>query len=262
MLLPMLLFAQAAHLDIWRTEIERLDQSKVIVMRVTEDTPPPQDPTARSILTQVFQSPGFTAQFNRAEAMSVSNGKYHFVLINPALTRENNYDAVLAHELGHLFLKAQGYPSPIYQGGEAGCLSVSTGDVVQHVLIRAELDRRQIDWRSHWMENLASAADHMEKAGRTQPPAPNCQRLSQLALWIDVKLGLDPSPRNRFERFENAMAASFPELKQPAEEIAAHLAKLNLADKTVHRQALGYVFAKMQSVGFETDRKLNETKIP
>ena len=262
MLPTLLLLAQASLPDNWRAEIERLDRSKVIVLRVTEDMAPPQDPIARSIITQVFQSAGFTAQFTRAEAMSVTNGKYHFVLINPVLTSETNYEAVLAHELGHLWLKAQGYPSPIYQGGEAGCLAVSTGDVVQHVLIRAEMDRRQIDWRRHWMENLGSATDHMENAGQTQPPAPICQRLSQLALWIDVKLGLDPTSWNGFERFENAMAASFPELKQPAGEMSIHLSRLNLTDKTVHRQALGYVFARMKSAGVEIDRKLNETKTP
>ena len=147
MLLPLLLFAQSSVLDNWRAEIEMLDQSQVLIMRITEDTPPPQDPAARNIITQVFQSPGFTSQFARAEAMSVTNGKYHFVLINPALTPEKNYDAVLAHELGHLWLKAQGYPSPVYLGGDA----------VQHVSIRAELDRRKIDLRDDWLVRLAGA---------------------------------------------------------------------------------------------------------
>ena len=262
MLLPLLLFAQSSVLDNWRAEIEMLDQSQVLIMRITEDTPPPQDPAARNIITQVFQSPGFTSQFARAEAMSVTNGKYHFVLINPALTPEKNYDAVLAHELGHLWLKAQGYPSPVYLGGDAGCLAINAGDAVQHVLIRAELDRRKIDWRDHWLQNLEKATAHLESNGPTQPTAPICQRLAQLELWIDVKLGLDQSSWNGWNRFEMSMTASFPELRQPAGEISSHLAKLDLSDKAVHRKALAYTFNAMKSAGLEIDRKLNETKIP
>ena len=262
MLLPLLLFLQPSVLDNWRAEIEKLDQSKVLIMRVTEDMPPPEDPAARSIITQVFQSPGFTSQFARAEAMSVNNGKYHFVLINPAHTTESNYDAVLAHELGHLWLKAQGYPSPVYQGGDAGCLAVNAGDVVQHVLIRAEMDRRRIDWRGHWLENLAKASEHMEADGLTQPVAPICQRLAQLALWSDVKLGLNPASWNGYERFEKAMKATFPELSRPAEAISGHLARLDLKDKAIHRQALVFSFQRMKSAGIEIDRKPNETKTP
>ena len=262
MLLPLLLFAQSSVVDTWRAEIEKLDHSQVLIMRITEDTPPPQDPIARKIITEVFQSPGFTAQFARAEAMSVTNGKYHFVLINPAQTTEKNYEAVLAHEFGHLWLKAQGYPSPVYQGGDAGCLAVNAGDAVQHVLIRAELDRRNIDWRDHWLENLEKATTHMESQGVTQATAPICQRLAQLALWIDVKSGLDPSSWNGWSRFEKAMIATFPELKKPAEEIAAFLAKLDLKDKAVHRKALSNTFNAMKTAGLEIDRKHNETKTP
>lgn len=174
MLLPLLLFAQSSVLDNWRAEIERLDQSQVLILRVTADTQPLQDPAARKIITEVFQSPGFASQFARAEAMSVTNGKYHFVLINPAQTAEKDYDAVLAHEFGHLWLKAQGYASPIYQGGDAGCLAVNVGDAVQHVLIRSELDRRNIDWRNHWLENLEKATAHLEAIG---PHAARCAYL-------------------------------------------------------------------------------------
>jgi hypothetical protein len=262
MLLPLLLFIQASVLDNWRAEIEKLDQSKVLIMRITEDTPPPADPIARKIVTEVFQSPGFTSQFARAEAMSVTNGKYHFVLINPAQTPEKDYEAVIGHELGHLWLKAQGYPSPVYQGGDAGCLAINAGDAVQHVLIRAELDRRKIDWRDHWLENLEKATRHMERDGPTQPTAPICQRLAQLALWIDVKLGLDPSSWTGWDRFDKAMSAAFPELKRPALEISSQLAKLDLANKAVHRKALAFTFNAMKAAGIEIERKLNETKTP
>ncbi len=262
MLFPLLLFVQASVLDQWRAEIESLDQSQVLILRVTEDMPPPEDPVVRAILTQVFQSPGFTSQFARAEAMSINNGKYHFALINPAQTPERSYDAVLGHELGHLWLKAQGYPSPAYQGGDAGCLAINAGDAVQHVLIRAELDRRKIDWRDHWLENLERATAHLERDGPTQPTAPVCQRLAQLAMWIDVKLGLDPLSWKGWDRFEKAMIASFPELKQPAEEISSHLAKLDLTDKAVHREALTFTFNAMKMAGLQINRKLNETKSP
>ena len=261
-MLPLLLLFQSSVLDNWRAEIEKLDHSRVLVMRVTEDMPPPADPAARSVITQVFQTPGFTVQFALAEAMSVTNGKYHFILINPLLTPEKNYDAVLAHELGHLWLKAQGYPALVFQGGDAGCLIVNAGDVVQHVLIRAELDRRNIEWRDHWLENLKKTTEFLQQNGASQPRAPICQRLGQLALWVDVKVGLESNGWKGFTEFESAMSKSFPELRQPTEDLAVYLAKIDLTNKSVHRQALTFVFTRMKSAGLEIDRKTNETKTP
>ncbi len=262
MLLAILLFAQTAILDNWRAEIEQLDHSKILIMKVTEDTPPPEDPGARAIITEVFRSPGFASQFSRAEAMSVTNGRYHFVLINPALTDESGYEAVLGHEFGHLWLKAQGYPSPVYQGGDAGCLAINSGDIVQHVLIRKQLDLRKISWRERWQQNLEKTAEQLEKTGTTQPAPPVCQRLAQIAMWVDVRLGIDPAQWKESDRFEKAMSESFPALRPAVDEIARTLAKQNLAEKAVHRRALEFTFNKLKFAGLEINRKHNETKTP
>jgi len=262
MLLSLFLFAQISPLDSWRAEIAKLDHSQILIMRVTEDMAPPEDPEARSIITGVFQSPGFASQMARAEAMSVTNGGYHFILINPVLTPDKDVDAVLAHELGHLWLKAQGYPSLVFQGGDAGCLTVNAGDIVQHVLVRAELDKRKVNWRPHWLENLEKTTEFLERNGKTQPTAAVCQRLAQLALWVDVKVGLNENTWKGFPAFEKAMAMSFPELRQSAEYLAGYLSKLNLADKNVHREALRVAFTRMKSTGLEISRKPNETKTP
>jgi hypothetical protein len=262
MLLSFLLLAQASVLDNWRAEIEQLDHSKILIMRVAENTPPPADPEARSIITEVFRSPGFASQFSRAEAMSVTNGKYHFVLINPALTPDSGYEAVLGHEFGHLWLKAMGYPSLVYQGGDAGCLAINAGDMIQHVLIREQLDRRKISWRGRWHQNLEKTADALEQSSAGQPVAPICQRLAQIAMWVDVRLGIDAGQWKDSDRFEKAMSAAFPELRKGVGEIAETLSKLNLSDKTIHRQALQFAFNKLKSLGLEIDRKHNETKSP
>lgn len=58
------------------------------------------------------------------------------------------------------------------------------------------------------------------------------------------------------------MTASFPELRQSAEEISSHLAMLDLTEKADHRTALAYTFNAMKTAGLKFDRNLNETKKP
>ena len=235
----------------WATEISQQSGAKVVVIELEPGKLPQQEPH-RTIARQHFATPSFQQLFLSAQALSLNppSGKYQYIFVNRLLAPKDPeaLTGLLAHELGHLWIKAQGYAAPKYLAGEAGCLSVTTGDALQHILMRDEMDRRGIIWRPGLVRQFIPALEKMAQDDQDDqhPQVPRCQRLAQVLLWLDVELGISDKDWDQRIRFLNLMEKRFPEVAIKGKQLAAELAKLDLRDKQVHRQELVRVFESLK----------------
>jgi hypothetical protein len=238
-------------LELWRLEIEKAGPQTVYLLALPPGFPVPEGTANKAVLEQFTDNPNFQEQFARAQALSITyqgpEGRLSFVLLNPTQTTPEDEPYVIAHEFGHLWLKAQRYPAPSYLGGPSSCLSILAGDAVQHVLIRAEMDRRKIAWRPPWLRSLGLALEGLQR--QIDPPAPDrCQAVAQAVLWIDVSLGLTKAQWPERTRFLETLSKQFPLIQPAAAELAAELKRANLASKPEHQQALQTVFTRLKQM--------------
>lgn len=256
-----LLWQAGDAISAWQQEIEQEGKAPVVIARVYRDraqntiTLPPETPQ-RELVKSYLQKEEFVRNLMDAHALLISHrdnfGMTHLIVLNMDRAGEwASEDAIIAHELGHAWLKARGYPAPILQDGPTMCLGIHTGDVVQHILIRAEMERRGIDYRTGWLRDLDAALEGMEKdpAMPTEP----CKRLRLAALWLDVRLGLSPQAWPNYSRFERLMTARAAWMKLFIDQIDAYLRGIDAADKTAHRQALDYIFARLKLIAQGTE---------
>lgn len=246
----------------WKKEIEAKGGGKLIAVRVYTDPlrneiSLPADTEQRAILRRYFLDESFRGLLAGAHSLSVnyggSEGKYHFVLLNMALAEQwsGQEEAVLADEFGHAWLSAQGYGAPEYRPGAEACVGVQAGNVVQHVLIREELERRGIRYREHWLRTLEPALEKLE-SGTAVPLAatPPCERLAQLALWVEVRMSLSAELWQNFSRFQQMMSKRYPETRASSEQIESRLGEMKpagpgqLPSREAYQSALDYTLGK------------------
>ncbi len=238
----------------WQRSIEEVGKIAVVLLRLpanaqtTALTLPPETPR-REVLAGYTDQIGFVSQYRGAQAMTVNyvgtDGRVSFVLINPLLAGTGTAEeAVIAHEFGHIWLKAKRYPAPAYTGGEAACLSVHALDAVQHILIREEMERRGVNWKAPWFAALEAALRQMEGEPGAATGVSRCQTLGQVAMWVDVALGAGDWPRRG--AFLAAMRRRFPAIVPAAEEITGHLREVEVAELGRHRAALEFVFGRLK----------------
>jgi hypothetical protein len=241
------------RLETWRQEIAQLGNQRIVLAQATPGNgrfSVPDDTGELEMVRLILAQPGVEEQLSLAYSLLVSNqtaaGTTHVVLLNMARKEEwePGEEALLAHEFGHAWIKAKGFPVPRFIPGPTACLSIHTADVVQHVLIREEMDRRGIDHRSHWIKALERSLDFHEKqpAGKAEP----CETVREAALWMDVRLGLSEAQWGDKARYENALRRRFPAAGRQVDEMTAWLKDKDLADKAVHREALGFVFERLR----------------
>lgn len=240
----------------WVEEIFQKGGIRVVLVRIpaepeTRSLAVPQDTPQRDLLEGYTSQPAFLDQFKRAEALTVNaispSGRVSFILVNPRHAGAGaRQQAVIAHELGHIWLKALRYPAPVYAEGSAACLAVHAGDAVQHVLIRKEATRRGFDWRTPWFDSLDPALAQMESESGVAPAVSRCQTLAQTALWVDVALGAGDWSRQH--AFLAVLKRRFPAASRAGASIAGELAPLPLEDKDVHAKALDTVFTQMKAL--------------
>ncbi|HEU0120403.1 MAG TPA: hypothetical protein VFQ91_07760 [Bryobacteraceae bacterium] len=238
-------------LELWRLEIEKTGTQSVFLLRLEPGEPLPAGTAHKEILEQFTENPNFQQQFSGAQALSItysgSEGRLSFVLLNRQQTPEVDEPYVIAHEFGHLWLKAQRYPAPAYLGGPSSCLSILSGDAVQHVLIREEMDRRKVDWREPWKRSLEKALGALEAT--QNPGQPNrCQAIAQAVLWIDVTLGMSETQWPQRQRFLELLSSRFPVIQPSAADLAAYLRSANLVPKPEHQAALQMVFNRLKTM--------------
>jgi hypothetical protein len=244
----------------WKAEIEATGKTTIVLARVFTDTAHnqlvlPDDVEFRPILANLLRNEPFVAQFVQTHAM---NANFHtgyrpvsVVFFNMARASdwEGQEEAVIAHEFGHIWLHVRGYPAPNVAGG-LSCEALHAGDIVQHVLIREQMRNRRIDYLPFWTRTLETALDQLNKQADSASIGPDpCQRISRLALWVDVSLGISTKDWPRREEFLTALKRNSPELEASARAIAGMLRGRNLHDREVYQKALRSVLASVHQIG-------------
>lgn len=169
----------------WKSEIEAKLGSAIPIVQSAEEAPE---------LAAYFANPSFQAAVDRAQALTLSlrsEGQLRpYVILNWARLRQSPNDPAMlvAHELGHIWLQANGFFPPKFDGSPAACLAIHAGDVVQHERIRREMDRRSLDWRSGYQLDYEASLAAARLADRV-PAGPPCLRAQRLSLMMDLRLG-------------------------------------------------------------------------
>ncbi len=246
----------SAALLSWKAEIEEKSGLPLLVAQVeyekqanelwlAEDTP------KRELFVNYLSMDRFTEQFAKMYAVTVHHmtpGKQAYLIMMNGAKEEawrGHEEAVLAHEFGHAWVRAQGYPAPVFTNTPRACIGIHAGDITQHVLIRAELDGRDIDYRTFWLQTLGEAAADMEKAD-PPPESDGCSRALLAAQLVDVRLGLPPQPD-----FERAAKKWMPKVLRTVDEIVTYLRRHNMSDRGEHREALKFVFEKLKELAYQ-----------
>lgn len=255
-MLSLILFTLAAatplseRLEAWKGEIERRGE-QVVVVRVESDRETGRFRVSDERLARLLAREGLGEQFRRTHAMTLNyqaaEGRVHFVALNMDRAAEfkDAEEALVAHEFGHAWLDALGFRSLDSSGEAQPCLAIHSSDIVQHVLIRRELQTRGIPYREQWIGSLEAALEALNKGGAPRGGAPArgdaCDRLERIALWIDVRLGLGPDTWSRYAEFDRAFRRAFPLLAAAVEEIVTVLSAVDLTAKDRFQRALAYV---------------------
>lgn len=226
-------------LEDWKSEIEARTFQRIEIIRIPGDSFPDED---RDVLFSYFAKPDFAESFRQSQALTFRyerGGKTRsLILLNlPRMqSTQNSPAALIAHELGHLWLASLGLIPPVYQG----CLSIHTGDMIQHILLRAESDRRGIPWRASYERDYTAANDSLRNAP-VQGPGDDCLRAQRLSLMLDVRTGFEPHAFPAREPYLSALALQDPR----AEAIAIEL--IEALDGKLDLDAKSYAWALEQA---------------
>ncbi len=249
----------SAALAKWRDDIEATGNRKVIVARFYFDQSNgnvflPHDIPERPLLLPYFRNTNFLRELLATHALSISQNldedsrSVHFILLNMARQSEwlLHEEAVIGHEMGHIWLFARDYASPVYEGKGNSCLAILTGEIVQHGLIREEMAHRKIDYPSYWRSVLDQSLLHLESS----EPEPaekldTCRLMSQMSTWVDVRLGLSSETWPNYDRFMAQMRRHFPILEQNTADLYEQLHEANLRDPKVYQEKLEYALHQM-----------------
>jgi hypothetical protein len=255
--LAFLTLALPPALEQWRADIESAGGTPVYVAEVEfspdgEQMTLPDSTPARPLFAQYLRQEDFVRQFVLMRGVLIHHqgpdGQAHLVLLNGARRPEwgAHEDALIAHEFGHAWLRAKGYPAPVFQPGPLACLAIHTGDIVQHVLIRREMEARGIDHLSLWLASLeaatagASPLPDGEGIAKVRSGDP-CLALRQTAEWADVRLGFAGSRPEIVENYELQMRRIFPDLEPAVSAIADAVRSRKVEDPQQHLDALQHV---------------------
>lgn len=241
----------------WKTEIERESGIAVSIAEVQfnaagDEMRLPPDTPRSELMGRYLSSQEFAAEFRHMFAVMVHHKDVEpgdfLIMLNGARRKDfaGAEEAVIGHELGHAMLRARRYPTPAFVPGVSGCLAIHSGDIVQHILIRAELDRRGIAHVPFWLRSLDSAADAM--AAASLPQRDRCARVRQVAQLVDVRLGLRGVDWAGREKYESAVRSRFPEVERTAGDIVAYLENLDVRDKPAHDAAVRFVFQRLKDL--------------
>jgi hypothetical protein len=99
---------------------------------------------------------------------------------------------------------------------------------------------RHIDFLPFWIRTLETALEQMNKQSGDASPgvADRCQRISRLALWVDVELGMSNGEWSRRPALLAAFRKHFPDLDPHVTGISAMLRGQNLQDGQIYQRSL------------------------
>ncbi len=233
-------FGLPAALAEWKAEIETRTSNRIEIIRIPGDPLPAED---RDVLYSYFNRPDFAESFSRAQAITFryeTEGRSRsLILLNlPRMQRTQNTSAALiAHELGHLWLDSLGLPSLEYEPGPKACLAIHTGDIVQHILLRAENDRRGIPWRPSYERDYTAASDSLLREPTTGA-GDDCLRAQRLSLMIDLRTGFEPKSFAAREEYLEALARQDREAEAIAIELIEEFDGKLMLEKSAYEWAL------------------------
>lgn len=254
-------------LEEWRREIEAAGGAPVYVAEVEFSADGQQMRLAegvegRELFVRYLRQEDFVRQFVMMRGVLVSHqapeGAAHLVMLNGGRRKEweRHEAALVGHEFGHAWLRARKYPTPVFQPGPLACLAVHTGDIVQHVLIRREMERRGIGHEAMWLESLERAVEAARgladgEGTRRARAGDACLALRQAAEWVDVRLGFAGRGADRpgvIERYESEMRRVFPEVEPVAGAIAEAVGAREVEDRQQHRDVLREAHARLRAL--------------
>lgn len=253
--------ALTAALLAWQADIEKAAGIPLLVAKVDYDHSDnsfslPEETPHREMFARYLAMDDFRREFTSTYAMMVHQrtpgAEAYLVLLNGA--RESDWgphlEALLAHEFGHAWVKAQGYATPVFVANQWACVGVHTGDITQHVLIRAEMERRGIEYKKFWFKGTEQYIPDMEK-GPLPPADDRCARVRVAAQMVDVRLGLKEGEWAQRERYEAAIQRWMPDVLPTVDEITAYMRQHDMTDRAQHREALQFVFAKLKDLAYQ-----------
>jgi hypothetical protein len=232
----------------WKTEIEDIGLRRIVAARIYMDASQnelllPDDAEERRVIAALLRSPEIRAQLSAAYALTVNldrgSARWSFILLN--MSRQQDWrgaeEALLAHELGHVWLHAKSYRSPAFHG----CEAIHLGDIVQHVLIREETARRKMTLEPYAIRTFELAYQAM-KAREPVGSVEVCGRLAALSLALDVRA----SSWSKKTEFEMLLEARFMGVTALADELREVLSLEALQTKEGYSMAIESVAAAVK----------------
>jgi hypothetical protein len=251
----------------WKRDIEAAG-TPLYIARVDYDAASnaysiPPDTEGGSLFEHRLGQDEILVQFHQMYASMIyhrsAGGNAFLVLLNGARKSEweEHEEALLAHEFGHAWIKSKGYPSPLFQPGLAGCLTVHAGDVIQHILLREEMRKRKIDFVPFWLQTLDAAVAVSASQGESAAKPDGCTMVKQAAEWVDVRLGLQDVEWPGRERYEAAVRKNFPSVESAVNELVAYLKKRDVSKREVYSESMHHVFARLRKLAHSRDRQVD-----
>lgn len=238
----------------WRAEIEKRARP-VYITRVDYDSANnayrlPPDAPRRDLFASYLRTPAFLSDFQHLYAASLTHnakgGEAYLIMLNMARAGEWNdsEEAVIAHEMAHLWLQSLGYPAPAYQPGPLSCVGMFSGDIVQHVLIRRELDRRGIRHRRLLARVLDATARDL--AANPKPPEQDrCLLVRQAAQLTDAILGMQGEDWPGRETYDKVWRDKLPDIEAPVARILAYLQDHEVSSREGHEAAIKFAYEQL-----------------
>jgi hypothetical protein len=221
-----LLFAWQLELppavEAWQRDIEAKIAAPI---RIIEVPSPRLSAEEQLLLEPYFANPAFQQALARAQALTLSlrrgDSLRPFVFLNlEQLARSpNNPVMLLAHEFGHLWLQANGFFPPKFNGPFAPCLAIHTGDIVQHEFIRAEMDRRALPWRTGYQLDYEAALAAARLDSKV-PAGDPCLRAQRLSLMMDLRLGFPAAHHEWRNEYLRLLGAQDPDAEAVSIELS------------------------------------------
>ena len=241
----------------WKEDAERASGAPIAIARVTllaerNRVEAPDGVPYPPVLARYLADASFRAQLAAAHALTLNyegaEGRAHYVLLNQGTAAQwkDHEDGLVAHELGHIWLHARGFRAPLLEEGKPACLTILTGDIPQHILIRREARRREMDPRPYLISKLKVDLDNLEKAAATR--IEGCQRLVALGHWLDMRLGLEPGDWDGQARLEALYADHWAAIRPAADRLTELLKAADLEDPEGFARAMATVGEELQKM--------------
>ncbi|MFN0170046.1 MAG: hypothetical protein ACKV22_26780 [Bryobacteraceae bacterium] len=238
-------------LDDWRKEIEAAGATVNFVNIVTDPVRNEMriegEVRDRALLVSYLANERFRGELVNAHALTISQNaggrSIHFIVFNMAREAEwrKHEEGLVAHELGHVWLQVRGFAGVPYVSGKAeSCLAIHVNDVVQHVIIRAEMARRGIDGIDYWLSKLLPLISDLE-SGAAAPVLPPCRQAALLSHWLDARLGTAAEDWDKMKPVEQQFSRLYPLLAAAASEVESEVRRMNPASLEGYEQSLRFV---------------------